>query len=86
MRAPCIVIECDGEDKSIEQASEIVAYDSLSPDDLLLQILRGGIVGLGGAVFPTAQKLMQAITAPLDQLILNGVECEPYISCDDMLM
>jgi len=85
-RAPCIVIECDGEDKSIEQASEIVAYESLTPDDLLLQILRGGIVGLGGAVFPTAQKLMQAITAPLDQLILNGVECEPYISCDDMLM
>ena len=48
--------------------------------------MQGGIVGLGGAVFPTAQKLMQAITAPLEHLILNGIECEPYISCDDMLM
>ncbi|HZW58862.1 MAG TPA: electron transport complex subunit RsxC, partial [Woeseiaceae bacterium] len=54
--------------------------------DLLRQILRGGIVGLGGAAFPTAQKLMQAVTLPLEQLILNGVECESYISCDDMLM
>jgi electron transport complex protein RnfC len=52
----------------------------------LTKILQGGIVGLGGAVFPTAQKLMQAITCELEYLILNGVECEPYISCDDMLM
>ena len=50
------------------------------------RFLQGGIVGLGGAVFPTAQKLMQAVTCELTTLILNGVECEPYISCDDMLM
>ena len=85
-RAPCIVIECDGDDQAIEPGSETLKYESLPPDDLLLQIMRVGIVGLGGAVFPTAQKLMQAITTPLDYLILNGVECEPYISCDDMLM
>ncbi len=85
-RAPCIVIECDGDDKSTDTNPAIAPYESLSPDDLLAEILRGGIVGLGGAVFPTAQKLMQAITAPLEYLILNGVECEPYISCDDMLM
>jgi electron transport complex protein RnfC len=63
-----------------------VPYESLEPDELLQKILRGGIVGLGGAVFPTAQKLMQAVTAPLKYLLLNGVECEPYISCDDALM
>jgi len=84
--APCIVIECDGEDNAVDLSASIVDYKPLSPDELLAQILRGGIVGLGGAVFPTAQKLMQAITAPLEYLILNGVECEPYISCDDMLM
>ncbi len=49
-------------------------------------ILQGGIVGLGGAVFPTAQKLLQANTCEIDYLLLNGVECEPYISCDDVLM
>lgn len=84
--APCIIIECDGQDRAIETAEIIVDYTRLDPESLLQKILQGGIVGLGGAVFPTAQKLMQAVTAPLDYLILNGVECEPYISCDDMLM
>ena len=85
-KAPCIIIECDGEDRAIELAETPEPYTSLQPDALLQKILQGGIVGLGGAVFPTAQKLMQANTAPLTHLLLNGVECEPYISCDDMLM
>lgn len=84
--APCIVIETDGEDRAIERAEKTPAFDTLTPAHIADLILRGGIVGLGGAVFPTAQKLIQAKTAELDYLILNGVECEPYISCDDMLM
>jgi len=84
--APCIIVECDGEDRTIEHVETAKDFVSLQPRDLLLQILRGGIVGLGGAVFPTAQKLMQAQTCETEYLILNGVECEPYISCDDMLM
>jgi len=84
--APCIVIECDGEDRAIERAETPTPFDTLLPDVLLTMILQGGIVGLGGAVFPTAQKLMQAVTCELKHLILNGVECEPYISCDDVLM
>lgn len=84
--APCIVIECDGEDRPIEAWEEPLPYHELPPDTLLQKILQGGIVGLGGAVFPTAQKLMQAATCSLDYLILNGVECESYISCDDRLM
>lgn len=84
--APCIVIECDGEDRAIDATETRHDYKTLSPDELLAKILQGGIVGLGGAVFPTAQKLMQAMTCDLDYLILNGVECEPYISCDDALM
>ncbi len=85
-QAPCIVIECDGEDRAIEGWEEPLPYQELPPDAVLQKILQGGIVGLGGAVFPTAQKLMQAVSGKLDYLILNGVECEPYISCDDMLM
>jgi electron transport complex protein RnfC len=84
--APCIVIECDGEDRAVQFPEETVPFNELEPDSLLQKILQGGIVGLGGAVFPTGQKLMQAATMPLDYLILNGVECEPYISCDDVLM
>lgn len=84
--APCIVIECDGEDRAVEAANPSPPFNTLAPASLLQLIVQGGIVGLGGAVFPTGQKLMQAATMPLEFLILNGVECEPYISCDDMLM
>jgi electron transport complex protein RnfC len=84
--APCIIIECDGQDRAVHLTEPIVPFDQQSPETLFQKILYGGIVGLGGAVFPTAQKLMEATTEPLDYLILNGVECEPYISCDDMLM
>jgi electron transport complex protein RnfC len=83
--APCIVIECDGGDEAVPGLRHD-DYRDMDPADLLLEILEGGIAGLGGAVFPTAQKLMQARSANVELLILNGVECEPYISCDDMLM
>jgi electron transport complex protein RnfC len=84
--APCIVIECDGEDRAVDTREGRTHYSKLSGDTLLEEILQGGIVGLGGAVYPTAQKLMQAVSSDLEYLILNGAECEPYISCDDMLM
>lgn len=84
--APCIIIDCDGEDLAAESTEPPPPFDSIAPDVLLGMILQGGIVGLGGAVFPTAQKLMQAATCEIEYLILNGVECEPYISCDDVLM
>ena len=84
--APCIIIECDGEDRAIDVSEMILDYASLDREILLDKILQGGIVGLGGAVFPTAQKLLQALGGDMDYLILNGVECEPFISCDDMLM
>lgn len=84
--APCIIIETDGEDRPV--ASDDAPGDpaGLDQEALLKRILDGGIVGLGGAVFPTAQKLAQATSLEMRYLILNGVECEPYISCDDMLM
>jgi len=84
--APCIVIDCDGHDRALAFDSKAGDFQAQEPETLLSRILEGGIVGLGGAVFPTAQKLMQAQTCNTEYLILNGVECEPYISCDDMLM
>ena len=85
-QAPCIVIETDGRDEAIQRPEPAPDISTLGQQELADMILKGGIVGLGGAVFPTAQKLVQANTCELDYLILNGVECEPYISCDDMLM
>jgi electron transport complex protein RnfC len=84
--APCIVIECDGRDEAVRRVESAANFTTLAAEDLLTRILQGGIVGLGGAAFPTAQKLMQARTCKIDHLLLNGVECESYISCDDLLM
>lgn len=80
--SPCIVIETDGRDEPAP-AEALPGW----PSDRAAQleaIRTGGIVGLGGAVYPTAAKL--ATPVPCKTLIVNGAECEPYISCDDVLM
>jgi len=77
----CVTIETDGRDEAAPQDPGHWPGDRVGR----LQAIRdAGIVGLGGAVFPTAEKLGHE--AACDLLILNGAECEPYISCDDMLM
>jgi Na+-translocating ferredoxin:NAD+ oxidoreductase subunit C len=80
-----IVIANDGRGERFAGAAAR-NFDQLSPPELIEQIGRGGIVGLGGAMFPTAAKLMSAAAASGLRLLLNGAECEPYISCDDVLM
>src|SRR5687768_14861342 len=80
-----IVVANDGRDERHTFASP-PAFDQLPPEQLRELIARGGIVGLGGAVFPTAAKLSSASRTSSLRLLLNGAECEPYISCDDMLM
>jgi len=83
MSGPCIVIQSDGQDTWVEHTED---PDFLSRDaqHLLDAIRSAGIVGLGGAGFPTAVKL--AGKAKIEHLIINGTECEPYITADDLLM
>ena len=57
-----------------------------SPDDIIKAIQRAGIVGLGGAAFPTHVKLKAPEGKHLDTLIINGVECEPYLTTDHRVM
>ncbi len=83
---PCIIIATDGKDEFQDATKFRHEPSDLAAADIFKKISEGGIVGLGGAVYPTAAKLRQAKNGPLQHLILNGVECEPYISCDDMLM
>ena len=80
----CIVIDTDGKDQP-GPAPGLNLTDS-SPAEMMDSICRAGIVGLGGGAFPTTAKLSRANTQAVDTLIINGVECEPYITCDDMLM
>jgi electron transport complex protein RnfC len=57
-----------------------------SPEDIIVAIQQAGIVGLGGAAFPTHVKLRIPADKPVDTLIINGVECEPYLTTDHRVM
>ncbi|MBK9132541.1 MAG: electron transport complex subunit RsxC [Gammaproteobacteria bacterium] len=85
LSAPCIVIEPDGEERWIEHGP-VENYRDLPPSALRNLIREAGIVGLGGAGFPSYIKLNPGHHKTIKTLILNGVECEPFITCDDMLM
>ncbi len=60
-------------------------FDQLTQEDILKSIHKAGLVGLGGAGFPTHLKYKTS-AKPIDTLIVNGAECEPYITCDEQLM
>ncbi|HED16802.1 MAG TPA: electron transport complex subunit RsxC [Gammaproteobacteria bacterium] len=85
LSAPCIIIKPDGDDRWGKLPPQ-QDYKKLTPSTLRSLIREAGIVGLGGAGFPTFIKLNPGARHEIDTLILNGAECEPYISCDDMLM
>ena len=85
LSAPCITIETDGEDRWIKRQG-VADYSQLSDHEIRQRIRDAGIVGLGGAGFPSFIKLNPGIHHVIDTLILNGAECEPYITCDDMIM
>ena len=80
----CIVIDVDGKDEAVEPT--LLDPRQLTANEMIQQICRAGIVGLGGAAFPTSPKLSRGKANGIDTLIINGVECEPYITCDDILM
>lgn len=85
MSAPCIVIESDGEDRWIELTPS-PDYRTLDRKQLIEKIRHAGLAGMGGAGFPTAVKLDTRRPDLINTLIINGTECEPYITADDRLM
>ena len=81
----CVVIDSDGEERWIDR--QAVDYRQMHPSDLRNWIRNSGVVGLGGAVFPSAVKMnLSGHCERLEHLILNGAECEPWITCDDRIM
>ncbi len=84
LAATCVVIAPDGEDRWITRRP--FDYAAASPDEVRRHLQQAGVVGLGGAVFPTHGKLTPARTVAMEELVINGAECEPYITCDDLLM
>lgn len=86
LTAPCILLEPDGEDRWGELPPPMPDYAELDPGKVVERIRWAGIVGLGGATFPSAVKLGPGPDKAIHTLVINSAECEPYITCDDRLM
>ena len=80
-----ITIATDGEDKAIETSTPSDPF-TLSPEEITNLVAAAGVVGLGGATFPSSVKLALGKRTQITTLIVNGGECEPYLSCDDRVM
>ncbi|OHD11681.1 MAG: electron transporter RnfC [Spirochaetes bacterium GWD1_27_9] len=85
-KSKVIVIELDGEFKKTGKTFTNVDYNNFSKEYILKAIRESGVVGLGGATFPTHVKLSIPDGKKADTLIINGTECEPFITCDHRLM
>ena len=84
--AECIVIENDGMFRCVEGIGVKEDVSGLNHTDILKRIQDAGIVGLGGAGFPTHVKLSPKNPEAIRYVIANGAECEPYLTCNDQLM
>ncbi len=82
---PTLTLESDGADQWIATATVEDPFE-LSPEDIAARVAAAGIVGLGGATFPAALKLNLSRSSGVQTLIMNGGECEPYLTCDDRIM
>ncbi len=76
----------DGEDRPAPELSGVDDPFSLSPDQIRQKAKDAGLVGLGGAAFPTAVKITPPKDKPIDTVIINGCECEPFLTADYRLM
>ncbi|MEM0911918.1 MAG: electron transport complex subunit RsxC [Pseudomonadota bacterium] len=83
--APAIIIETDGKDQW-QDVGDIEDPFKAPPLSLADKVAQAGIVGMGGAIFPAAVKLKQGAKHEIKTVLVNGSECEPYLTCDDRLM
>ena len=84
-KSPAITIENDGKNETIAFVKR-EEPETLPKEELIKIIKDAGIVGMGGATFPTHVKLNVPKGKSIDTLIVNGAECEPYLTCDHRLM
>ena len=90
-RKPVIIINVEGDEweESIDRSDKlelVAAHPELTPEEIVKRVQNAGVVGMGGACFPTFIKLAPPPTAKAECVIINAVECEPYITADYRLM
>jgi electron transport complex protein RnfC len=85
---PAVFIDVIGDDwlETIDLTPKVKRVCELEPPEIIKKIAESGIVGLGGATFPTHVKLSIPAGKKAEVLIINGAECEPYLTCDHQLM
>jgi len=81
-----VTLQPDGYDEWHDACEGVDDPFALTPDEIATRVAAAGIVGMGGATFPAAVKLNLRKRYTLQQLVINGAECEPYLTCDDRLM
>jgi Na+-translocating ferredoxin:NAD+ oxidoreductase subunit C len=86
MAVPAIEITADGEDEWGSPFEPIAEWETTPPAELKQRVWDAGVVGMGGAGFPAHVKLSPPEGKVIDTLILNGAECEPYLTADHRLM
>ena len=82
---PTITIRPDGKDEWGPRLPRL-RPENATPEEIAAKVAEAGIVGMGGATFPSAVKLNLRAKYELHTLVINGAECEPYLTCDDRLM
>ena len=87
-RKPAIFIDVDGDEweEGIDRSETLVKECSLKPEEIVEKIKNAGVVGMGGACFPTHVKLCPPPGCKAECVIINAVECEPYLTADHRLM
>lgn len=88
LQKPCVVIKVEGDEwmEEIDRSEKIDHNITASQEEILKAITAAGIVGMGGATFPTQVKLSPPPGSKAEVLIINGVECEPYLTADHRIM
>lgn len=88
IKKPAVTIQTEGDvwEDSIDRSEDLVAECALEPKEIIAKIASAGIVGMGGATFPTQVKLSVPPGCKAECLIVNGVECEPFLTADHRLM
>jgi Na+-translocating ferredoxin:NAD+ oxidoreductase subunit C len=86
IKSDAVIIENDGMETMFEGVGDKVDYSGYSADEIKKKIAAAGVAGMGGARFPTHVKLSPPAEKKIEYIILNGVECEPYLTADDRLM
>jgi electron transport complex protein RnfC len=87
-KRPAVVINVEGDewDEKIDTSENLITEISLTGPEIIEKVKQAGLVGMGGATFPTYVKLMPPPGKKAEYLIINGVECEPYLTSDHRLM